>query len=116
MLGYIFPCEVALVVSISLGIYRLQPNRLLCAWNSSCKNTGVGCHAHLQGIFLTQGLNLGLLHLLHWQLGSLPLAPPGKPIFFHSNSISLCGASHTFLFTNIFSSLIQRLVIKLYQP
>ena len=26
------------------------------------KNTGVGCHALLQGIFLTQGLNLGLLH------------------------------------------------------
>ena len=26
------------------------------------KNTGVGCHALLQGIFLTQGLNLRLLH------------------------------------------------------
>ena len=26
-----------------------------------------------------QGLNLGLLCLLHWQAGSLPLAPPGKP-------------------------------------
>ena len=26
------------------------------------RNTGVGCHAHLQGIFPTQGLNLGLLH------------------------------------------------------
>ena len=25
-------------------------------------NTGVGCHSLLQGIFLTQGLNLGLLH------------------------------------------------------
>ena len=30
-----------------------------------------------QGIFLTQGLNLSLLCLLHWQVGSLPLAPPG---------------------------------------
>ena len=37
------------------------------------------CHALLQGIFLTQGLNPALLHLLHWQVGSLPLAPPGKP-------------------------------------
>ena len=27
------------------------------------------CHALLQGIFLTQGLNLGLLNLLHWQVG-----------------------------------------------
>ena len=30
--------------------------------DSSGKNTGVGCHSLLQGIFLTQGLNLGLLH------------------------------------------------------
>ena len=35
----------------------------------------------LQGIFLTQGLNLHLLHLLHWLAISLPLAPPGKPPF-----------------------------------
>ena len=44
----------------------------------SGKNTGVGCRALLQGIFSTQGLNPCLLHLLHWQAGSLPLAPPGK--------------------------------------
>ena len=28
----------------------------------------------------TQGSNLRLLHLLYCQAGSLPLAPPGKPI------------------------------------
>jgi len=33
-----------------------------------------------QGIFPTQGLNLTVLHLLHWQAASLPLEPPGKPI------------------------------------
>ena len=42
----------------------------LCPWDSLGKNTGVGCHALLQGIFLTQELNLGLLHcrqiLYHW--------------------------------------------------
>ena len=38
----------------------------------------MGCPALLQGIFPTQGLNLRLLCLLHWQTGSLPLAPPGK--------------------------------------
>ena len=29
-----------------------------------------GCHAFLQGVFLTQGLNLGLMQLLHcrWSL------------------------------------------------
>ena len=52
--------------------------RLLCPWNSPGKNTGVGCHALLQGIFPTQGLNLGLLLLLHWPAGSLPRGPPGK--------------------------------------
>ena len=35
--------------------------------DSLSKNTGVGCHALLQGIFLTQGLNLPLLSLQHWQ-------------------------------------------------
>ena len=40
----------------------LQPTRLLCPWNFPSKNTGVGCHVLLQGIFPTQGLNLGLLH------------------------------------------------------
>ena len=44
----------------------------------------MGCHVLLQGIFPTQGSNPRLLCLLHWQPGSLPLAPPGK--------------SHTFLF------------------
>ena len=47
----------------------------------SGKNTGVGCHFLLQGIFLTQGSNPRLLCLLHWQMGSLPLVPPGKPRF-----------------------------------
>ena len=33
-----------------------------CPWDSPGKNTGVGCHALLQGIFPTQGSNPGLLH------------------------------------------------------
>ena len=36
-------------------------------WNSSGRNPGVGCHFLLQGVFLTQGLNLCPLHLLDWQ-------------------------------------------------
>ena len=40
----------------------LQPTRLLCPWDSPGKNTGVGYHALLRGIFPTQGLNPGLLH------------------------------------------------------
>ena len=46
------------------------------------RNSGVGCHFLLQGIFLTQGLNLCLLGLLNWQVDSLPLMPPGKPNFW----------------------------------
>ena len=34
----------------------------LCPWNFSGKNTGMGCHFLLQGIFPTQGLNPWLLH------------------------------------------------------
>ena len=48
--------------------------------DSPCKNTGVGCHALLQGIFPTQGLKPHLLCLLCWQMGSLPLAPPRKSL------------------------------------
>ena len=70
------------VVSNSLQPHGLQPTGLLCPWNSPGKNTGGGCHFLLQGIFLTQGLNPHLLSLLHWQVGSLPLAPPGKPWLF----------------------------------
>ena len=50
------------VVSDSLWPHGLQPTRLLRPWDSPGKNTGVGCHFLLQGIFSTQGLNLGLLH------------------------------------------------------
>ena len=43
------------VVSDSLWPHWLQPASLLCSWDSSGKNTGVGCPAFLQGIFPTQG-------------------------------------------------------------
>jgi len=45
--------------------YGLQLTRLLCPWDSLGMNTGVGCHALFQGIFLTQGSNPDLLWLLH---------------------------------------------------
>ena len=64
--------------------YRLQPSRLLRAWNFSGKNTGAGGHFLSQGIFLTKGSNPHLSHLLHWQVGSLPAEPPGKLMEKHS--------------------------------
>ena len=50
------------VVSNSLRPHGLYPARLLWSWNSPGKNTGVGIHSLLQGIFLTQGSKLGILH------------------------------------------------------
>ena len=58
------------------------------------KNIGVDCHALPQGIFPTQGSNPCLFHLLHWQVGSLPLVPPGMlyiysfPIFYLFNELA----------------------------
>ena len=43
------------------------------------KNTGVGCPALFQGIFLIQGSNPHLRWLLHWQADSLPLSHLGSP-------------------------------------
>ena len=49
-------------VSCSVVSYSLWPHRLLSPWNSPGKNTGVTCHALLQGIFPAQISNPGLLH------------------------------------------------------
>ena len=52
----------------NLGFYLLPPpSPIPFSHPQPGKNTGVGCHILLQGIFLTQGLNLHLLCLLHWQ-------------------------------------------------
>ena len=51
-------CLVAQLCPTLLRPYGLQPARLLCPWDSPGKNTGAGCHAFLQEIFPTQGLNL----------------------------------------------------------
>ena len=66
-------------MSDSVRPHGLKPARLLCLQDPPGKNTRVGCHALLQGIFMTQGSNLHLLGLLHWQADSLPLVPPGNP-------------------------------------
>ena len=66
------------VLSDSLQPHGLYPARFLCSWYFFSTNTGVDYHFLLQGILLTQGSNLCLLHLLHWQVGSLPLAPLGS--------------------------------------
>ena len=69
--------------------------------DSPGKNTGVGCHALLEGIFLTQGSNPYLLCLLPWQAGSVPLEPPGKPLTsLRSTTIHLPSSSECEVLTD----------------
>ena len=71
-------CVVAKPCLTLLQPHELWPARLLCPWDFPGKNTAVGCHFLLQGIFLIQELNP---RLLHWQVDSLPLSHQGSPYF-----------------------------------
>ena len=59
----------------SHGLYSPPGSSYL--WNSPGQNTGVGSHSLLQGIFLTQGLNPGLLHC-RWILYQLSYKGSGR--------------------------------------
>ena len=66
------------------GLPSLGSHRVGHDWSdlaaAAGKNTRLGCHALLQGIFLTQRSNPHLLHPLQWQVGFfLPVGPPRKP-------------------------------------
>ena len=75
----------------SLQPYGLQTPRPLCPWDSPGKDTEVGCHALLQGIFPTQELNPSLLHLPHCTWILYPLSHLGSPI----SAISSVQFSHS---------------------
>ena len=70
-------CVSHSVMSDSLQLHGLQPARFLCPWDSPGKNTGVGTHFILQGIFPEPGIKPGCSAL---QADSLPSEPPGKPL------------------------------------
>ena len=50
-------CGLSYFRSDSLRPHGLQPARLLCPWDFPGKNTRMGCHVLLRGIFPTQGSN-----------------------------------------------------------
>ena len=52
------------------------------------KNARAGYHFLLQRIFLTQGSNPHLLHLLHWQADCLQLVPPEKPVCIYGQALN----------------------------
>ena len=65
-------CQVASVVSDSVQPHRRQPTRILCPWYSVGKNTGVGCHFLLQGIyFLGLQFSFSFSSYLSYIYGSL---------------------------------------------
>ena len=72
------PVYVCLVTQTPWAAARKAP-----PWDSPGTNTGVGCHPLLQGIFLTQELNLGLLHCrqILYQLSCLGSPGKGDSVF-----------------------------------
>ena len=67
------------------------PASLFCPWDSLGRNTGVGCHAFLQGNLSDPRIEPHLLGVnLHWQVGSLPLAPPGCVCIYIYICIYIC--------------------------
>ena len=88
------------IMSKSLWLHGLWPLRLLHSWYFLGKNTGMGFHFLLQGIFLTQGLNP---HLLHCQADSFPLSHQGSPIMAFGLPI-LREENSSSTFTEIFSA------------
>ena len=89
------------IVSNSLQPHGLQPARLLCAWDSTGRNAGVGCRSLLQGNLPDPGIKSRLTAL---QADSLPSEPPGKP-WSYLRSI-LISASHDSSLFSIFIYLV----------
>ena len=68
------------IMSNSLWPHGLQPAKILCPWDFPGKNTGVGSHSLLQGIFPTQGSNQGSPSLQADSLPTEPLSHTQKPL------------------------------------
>ena len=81
------------VLSHCLQAHGLKPTWLLCPWDFPGKNTEVGCHALLQGIFPNLGLNPGRPHCGHIHY---PLRHQGSPgvcnihIYVYSLCVCVC--------------------------
>ena len=108
-------CVATSVTSDSLQPYGLLPNRVLYPWDSPGKNIGMGCHSILQGIFPTLGSNLtSLIDLWHWQEGSLPLVPHGKPRY----TLQICKyiQKREIFYKEMTSNLLLQHWWRIYQP
>ena len=72
-------CSVTSLMSDPLWPRGLWPARLLCPWDSPGKNTGLGCHALLHMIFLSQGIKPTSPVSPALQVDSLLLSHQGSP-------------------------------------
>ena len=80
---YVCACSV---VSDSSETPWTVAAKLLCPWNSPGKNTGVGCHFLLQGVFPTQG-SIPCLLCWQWILSTEPL---GSPLGMYRCTFNIC--------------------------
>ena len=83
-----------------LQSHGLQPARLLCPRNSPGKNTGMGCHFLLQGIFPAQGSKLGPLYC---RQSPYHLSHQGSPLKDAEQAPILAG-----IFCNLLPSLLSQ--------
>ena len=81
--NYICSCSAAQRCLTLCHTVETAAPQAFCPWDFPGRNSRVGCHMLLQGIFLTQGSNLCLLCLLHWQVDSLPLSHQAEFQLFH---------------------------------
>ena len=107
---------------VGLGPHGLYPTRLLCPRDSQDKNTGVGCHFLVQGIFQTQGSNPCLLHCRQTLYQLSHQGNPGMPFNFqfysrYLNFLPLGGTlvplDRTSWLLNLASQETQRLILRL---
>ena len=90
--SWFWVCMCACSVASSRVQCFSDPSRRLCPWNYPGKNTGMGCHFFLRGIFPTQRLKRCLPCLLHWQTDSLPQCHTTS-LTYYSLCIQVCPLS-----------------------
>ena len=78
LLAMLCLCAATAVLSDSQGLCGREPTGFLSPWDFPGMNAVVSCHALIQGIFPTLECNPHFFCLLHWQVDSLSLVPPGK--------------------------------------
>ena len=78
-ISYIHACSISqFCLNLCDPMDYIIACQTLLSMEFSRQEYGSGLHFLLQGIFLTQGLNPRLLHLLHWWVDSSPLSHLGS--------------------------------------